>query len=112
MQNYLLPNKLNLKIEDSQLIFKLRCKVTETKINMKGKYDDHGCIACNKENESQEHILQCNEILQMNKEYEINEIPKYEKLQNGDVSDQLLISKIFTSNMKVIEKLKKLNDKG
>ena len=110
MQNYLLPNKLNMKIEDSQLIFKLRCKVTETKINLKGMYDDHGCIACSKENESQEHILQCNEILQLNNEYEINEIPKYEKLQNGDVSDQLLISKIFTSNMKVLEKLKNIKD--
>ena len=50
MQNYLLPNNLKMKIDpDSQLIFKLRCKVTETKINMKGMYDDHGCIACSKE---------------------------------------------------------------
>ena len=40
MQNYLLPNNLNMKIEESQLIFKLRCKVTETKINMKGMFDD------------------------------------------------------------------------
>ena len=40
MQNYLLPNNLKMKIEDSQLIFKLRCKVTETKINLKGMYDD------------------------------------------------------------------------
>ena len=30
-----------------------------------------------------------------------------EKIQNGDVSEQLLISKVFISNMKVIEKLKK-----
>ena len=64
------------------------------------------CIACSKENKNQEHILQCKEILQMNKEYLINEIPKYEKLQNGDVCDQLLISTIFTSNMKLLEKLK------
>jgi hypothetical protein len=90
----------------------VKTKVKETKINMKGMYDFHGCIASNKVNESKEHILLCNEILQMNKEYKINEIPQYEKLQTGYVSDQLLISKIFTSKMKVIEKLKKINDKG
>ena len=63
MQNYLLPNNLNIEIE---------------------------CIACSKENKNQEPVLQCNEILQVTKEYEINEIPKYEKLQNGDVSNQYL----------------------
>ena len=90
MQNYILPNNLNIEIEDSQLFFKLRRKVTETKNNMKGMYDDHECIACSKENKNQEPVLQCNEILQVTKEYEINEIPKYEKLQNGDVNDQYL----------------------
>ena len=85
----------------------MRCKVTETKVNMKGMYDNHECVACSKEEESQEHILQCKEILEINKEYAINDIPEYEKLQNGNVNEQLLISKIFSINMKVIEKLKK-----
>ena len=100
-----------MKIEDSQIIFKLICQVTGTKINMKGMYDDHGCLACNEENENQQHVLQCSEIFKLNNDYSINEVPKYEKLHNGDVSEQLLLSKVFTSNMKVIEKLKKEKDK-
>ena len=109
MKQYLMPNNLRMNKEDGQMIFKLRCRVTETKMNMKGMYDEHDCRACGKINENQEHIIQCEEILQINKEYENIEIPEYEKIQNGDVSEQLLISKIFTSNMKVIEKIEKGN---
>ena len=43
--------------EDTHLIFKLRCRVTEVKINMKGKYDELECVACGEEEESQEHIM-------------------------------------------------------
>ena len=52
------------------MIFKLRCRVTETKMNMKGLYDEHACRACGKISEDQEHIIECEEIRQMNKEYE------------------------------------------
>jgi hypothetical protein len=39
---------------------------------------------------------------------------KYSELQNGYVSDQLIIYKIYNiySNLKLIEKLKKIDDKG
>ena len=89
MKQYLMPNNLRMNKEDGQMIFKLRCRVT--KMNMKGMYDEHDCRACGKINENQEHIIQCEEILQINKEYENIEIPEYEKIQNGDVSEQLLI---------------------
>ena len=46
MQKYFMPSNLNLPQEDCQLIFKLRSRVTETKMNMKGKYDSHECTAC------------------------------------------------------------------
>ena len=106
MQKYLAPNGNNIKQDDCQLIFKLRCRVTDTKMNMKGIYDTYECEACGKESESQEHILQCNVILQMNKEYDKMKIPEYEKLLDGNVDEQLILSKIFSSNMKIMEKLK------
>ena len=41
----------------------------------------------------------------MDKEYENIKISEYKNHQNGNVSEQLSISKLFTSNMKVIEKI-------
>ena len=37
MQKYLQANQTNIKREEAQLIFKLRCKVTEVKVNLKSK---------------------------------------------------------------------------
>ena len=36
MQKYLQANQTNIKREEAQLIFQLRCKVTEVKVNLKG----------------------------------------------------------------------------
>ena len=47
MQKYLLPNDLKMKQEESQLIFKLRCRVTDGKTNMKGSYENFQCDLCN-----------------------------------------------------------------
>ena len=82
MKQYIMPNNLKMKKEDVQMIFKLRCRVTETKINMKGLYDEHTCRVCGEISESQEHIIECGEIRQMNKEYENIKIPEYEKIEN------------------------------
>ena len=43
--------------EEAQLIFKMRCRVTEVKNNMKGSYDNLECTACGIEDETQIHIL-------------------------------------------------------
>jgi hypothetical protein len=43
MKQYFIPNNLKINKEDCQMIFKLRCRVTETKMNMKGMYDEHEC---------------------------------------------------------------------
>ena len=51
--------EIKLKNEEVQLIFKLRNRVTETKINFQGKYDFYECDACGKEDESQKNILEC-----------------------------------------------------
>ena len=56
MQPYLLPNELNASKEEIQLIFKMRCRVTHVKINLKGLYDTYKCGVFLKEDESQEHI--------------------------------------------------------
>ena len=102
MQKYLMPNDENLSKEDAQLIFKLRSRVTETKTNMKGKYDSHECSACGEENENQEHVIKCNVLLQMNSEYGMK-FRDYQHILNGNVAQQLEISRFSKSKKRKSE---------
>ena len=58
LQKYLQPNRTNIKKEEAQLIFLLRCRVTNVKTNLKGKYDSLECRACKNAEESQKHVVQ------------------------------------------------------
>ena len=87
-----------LSKDEKILILKLRCRVTDTKMNKKGLYDDYECDICENENESQKHILECKDLVDMNDENMKNF--KYEKLFDGKVCEQLNIAKIFKQNMK------------
>ena len=102
MQKYLQPSRIQIKKEEAQLIFKLRCRVTEAKVNLKGKYDNLECGACGQQEENQEHILKCKEL---NRNKNIEEL-KYEHLFNGTVNDKLEIAKRFKENFKILEELK------
>ena len=104
MQKYLKPNNANIRIDDAQTIFKLKCRVTEVKVNFKGKYDDElNCRACGIEEESQKHIIMC-KALNENKEVEnLN----YENIFNGTVKEKLKIATMFKENLKILENIKK-----
>ena len=103
MIQYLKPNLFKSSNEEIQLIYKLRCRVTETKKNYQGMYDEFLCDECGEEEESQQHILECRIVLDMNKEYK--EMTKYEKLFYGTVSEQVLIARLFKQNMDIKENL-------
>ena len=75
-------------------------------MNMQGMYDTFECEACKTESESQRHILQCNILLQNNEQSKEMNIPEYERLFDGSVDEQLQLSKMFSSNMKILEKYK------
>ena len=87
----------------AQLIFKLRCKVTEVKVNLKGSYDYLECGACGLEEESQKHIIQCEKLNQIKRTEEIN----YDKLFDGTVLEKLKIAKVFKENLKIVDQIKK-----
>ena len=80
--------------------------MTKTKLNMKNMFNNYECRACLKESESDQHILTCEIISKMNKEFEASKIPKYEKLSNGNSNEQLVISRIFSANMKILQSFK------
>ena len=70
---------------------------------MKNMFNNHECRACQKESESDQHVLTCKMISKINKDFEASKIPKYEKLYNGNPNEQLEISRIFFANMKILE---------
>ena len=105
MQKYLLPNKYESSKEDIQSIFKIRSRVLDLKMNLKGIYDTYECEVCLKEEESQKHIYECTEIWKI-REINHENIPKYENILNGDVLEMIEVAKIIQANMKIQEKAK------
>ena len=87
MQEYMLPNKNNISKEEIQLIFKLRCKVMNVKMNLKNMYDSYECQICEEEEESQIHIYQCKKIWEIRKQENQN-IPQYEMIDKGNLNEQ------------------------
>ena len=103
MRKYLMPCDIKKTKEEIKLIFKLRSRTTETKTNFKGKYDYFDCDVCGLEEESQEHILKCTEIENMNNEKQ--EIPNYEKIFHGKVTEQLCIARRFQVNCEIRDQI-------
>ena len=106
MQKYFLPNGNKISQEEIRIIFKLRARMTNVKMNMKGNYLNYECDLCNKE-ESQEHILECTEIESIKKNS--TKVLSYEKIFYGNVKEQFEVAKAFNENMKKRDKL--LSDK-
>ena len=62
MQQYFLPNNQEMSKDEIQLIFQIRSKVTNVKMNLKGLYDSFECEVCKDEDETQKHIYECKQI--------------------------------------------------
>ena len=101
IQKYLKQSKMQISVEERQLIFKLRSRVTNVRMNYKGMYEEWSCQVCHEENETQEHILQ--ECKIMNK----NDLEKieYEKINHGHVEEMLKIARKFKRNLQIRDKL-------
>ena len=47
MQDYFMPNNIkNMKKEEVQMIFKIRCRNLNLKMNMKNQYETLDCLVC------------------------------------------------------------------
>ena len=93
MQKYLKASQLKLNQEEAQTIFKLRSRVTDEKINLRGKYETYECEVCKVEDESQKHIMECKELVKLKKN--VTKPPDYKDLFEGNVKNQLEIAKHF-----------------
>ena len=56
IQNYFVPSNLQITTEDMEMIFKMKCRVTNLKTNLKGMYGNYNCDLCEEEYEDQEKI--------------------------------------------------------
>ena len=68
------------RMEHVKKIMKVRLNMTELKSNFKGKYDDTMCPACDKEEETTEHVIKCSEYQRLT-QHTMNE--KMEELGLG-----------------------------
>ena len=102
IQKYLQPNKVKITKDECKLIFKLRCKVMDVKANMKKMYVSLECGACGVDQETQEHILECEKLCKKEDNHNYN----YKKLYNGTVSEKLNIAKKFRENYERLKELK------
>ena len=53
----MLPSENEMFQEEVNTIFKLRCRVTKVKMNMKSWYETYECTVCLDEDESQEYNM-------------------------------------------------------
>ena len=101
MQDYLMPNDVEKMTKDEvQMIFKIRCRSLNLKMNMKNQYETFTCMVCLIEDETQSHVYECKEIFKLNNNKQI-EIPKYEEIFNGNVHQKVIIARILKENLKI-----------
>ena len=101
MQDYFMPNKIeNMNKEEVQMIFKIRCRNLNIKMNMKNQYETLECLVCFKEDETQEHVYVCEQISEQ-KMISNSENPKYEQIFSGTVYEKVKIARIIRENLKI-----------
>ena len=79
--------------------------MTKIQMNHKNNYETYECDACEIENETQEHVMKCEEIKKIQK-YDENEVPEYEKIMTGNLRDQMKIAKSFSEKLKILDNIK------
>ena len=92
--------------EEIQLIFKLRCRMTDIKTNMRGNYKTFECPLCEGAEDTQIHTYQECKVIETQKKNE-TEKPNYKKLFENDSRILIEIVRIFKENMDIRGKMLK-----
>merc|ERR1712079_188179 len=82
MQPYLEPNEAKLSIHEKQFIFSARSRMVDLLDNFKTGKGSLLCRACDKVQESQSHLLQCNRLSDNDL---TSSLPQYQDLFCDDV---------------------------
>ena len=84
---------------------KMQCN--RRKVNFRGMHENSECDAFGNVAETQEHILNCSDLINRNKNIQNKEIPEYGKIFNGHLNEQLEIAKLFKQNMTLLKTMRK-----
>ena len=94
IQQYFQPSGMN--IDETQLLFQLRSRMVDVKINFKNKYDDTLCPLCKSADDTQEHVFSCIKLV-TNKNIIIDSDIKYIHIFHSDVNKQYSALRMFNS---------------
>ena len=103
IQKYLVDP--NIMSDDKNLIFKLRTRMVDVKKNFKSQYLDTKCNFCEEE-ESQDHLLDCNVIIENCKELYEDLTVEYEDLFKSS-SKQHKMAQLFKLALKTRDQMLK-----
>ena len=84
--------------------------MTEVKANMPGNYTDTKCDQCKKNgvdiSETQKHILECPQLLEINVTNDLKTPPEYKSIFRENISKMKKVEELFQNNMNLREKSK------
>ena len=101
LQSYLGSSENNLSIQEKQFIFAARTRMLDLKGNFKSSESDLSCRKCRKETESQEHLLICEALLDLNP---VVNTPRYEDIFGVDTEKITRTGRILKEKYKLFKK--------
>ena len=84
LQSYLGSSENNLTIQEKQFIFAARTRMLDVKANFKSSESDLSCRKCRKATEDQEHLLNCESLLDLNP---VTSPPRYEDIFGVEIEN-------------------------
>ena len=95
-----------LTTREKQLLFKLRSRTLEVKLNFPGQHVNIWCSSCGLFEESQSHLLQCPAVVPKLEHLNLNFSELNENLVYGNCLEQQMMVNIYSEILEVREKLK------
>ena len=97
MSEYLCPHGEDISIEERKWIFRCRVDYLDVKANRTWMYQDISCSSCLQNiDETQYPILNCEYLLGKNEH--LTYISDYMELYNGELKEQIYVSRIMKEN--------------
>ena len=78
---------------EAKFIFMLRTRMLDIKSNYQGKHNDLSCSICDSQQDTQQHLLQCQKLKDGNEI--IKQIPDYDDLFGANLASKIMISRIM-----------------
>ena len=107
LQDYLSPSSGLVSLE-AKFIFMLRTRMLDIKSNYQGKYSNLNCPICDSQQDTQQHLLQCQKLKEENEI--VKQMPDYDDLFGANLDSQLMINRIiklrFQKRNKIVMEIK------